>query len=55
MVPEQQQQYDRAYYMDWLKALHDCVISSVAEPEENFNPVQNSRLGSILDLFNGQH
>ena len=55
VVPEQQQQYDRAYYMDWLKALHDCVISSVAEPEENFNPVQNSRLGSILDLFNGQH
>ncbi|HIW01240.1 MAG TPA: putative virulence factor [Candidatus Desulfovibrio intestinipullorum] len=55
VVPEQQQQYDRAYYMDWLKAFYDCVISSLDVPEENFNPVQNSKLGAILDLFDEQH
>ena len=48
VVPEQQQQFDRPYYMDWLKAFFDCVVGNAVSNDENFDPVQNSRLGEIL-------
>ncbi len=48
VVPEQQTQYDKPYYMDWFRAFVDCVISSVNETDDKFNPVQNELLGKIL-------
>lgn len=51
LVSEQPEQYDRAYYTDWLRALYDCVTTNISEPEEKFDPVQNNRLGDILKLF----
>ncbi|MDO5536476.1 MAG: hypothetical protein Q4F72_02955, partial [Desulfovibrionaceae bacterium] len=48
VVPEQQTQFDKPYYMDWLKAFFNCVVDDAAGTDENFNPAQNTRLGELL-------
>ena len=48
IVPAQQQQYDRSYSMSWLMAFFDSVTASLNEHGEDFDPVQNKRLGAII-------
>ena len=52
VVPALQQQFDRPYYMDWLKAFFDCIVGNAVSSDENFDPVQNNILGEILSKLN---
>ncbi len=52
VVPALQQQFDRPYYMDWLKAFFDCIVGNAVSGDENFDPVQNNILGEILAKLN---
>ena len=48
IVPEQPSQFDRAYYVDWMKAFFDCAVAGAADLGPDEDPVQNKMLGDIL-------
>ncbi len=48
IVPEQPSQFDRAYYIDWMKAFFDCAVAGAADLGPDEDPVQNKMLGDIL-------
>lgn len=48
VVPEEQGAFDRGYYMSWFQAFYNCVVGSLTERVDGFDPIENQKLGAII-------
>ena len=47
-LPDDQTDFDRPYYRDWTAALFSLMLDNVGSQSENYDRVQDERLGGIL-------
>ena len=55
-LPEMQEPFEKAWFMDWLRALNALLLDNVDfEGDQVFNREQNTRLGEIIKAISSPH